>query len=42
MQPQEPMLPDPDVPGQQPGAPSNDPLDPDEPEEYDLRAGRPM
>jgi len=40
MQPQAPVLPDPEVPGQQPGAPSNDPPDPDQPDEYDVTAGR--
>jgi hypothetical protein len=37
MQQQEPMIPDPDVPGQLPG-PDVDPPVPDQPEEYDARA----
>ncbi len=35
MNPQEPVLPDPDGPGQTPGAPVGDPSNPDAPAEYD-------
>jgi len=36
MNPQEPVVPDPDQPLQTPGAPVGDPADPDRPSEYDL------
>ena len=35
MNPQEPVLPEPDGPKQTPGAPVGDPADPDRPTEYD-------
>lgn len=35
MNPQEPVIPDPDTPRQNPVAPSDDPKRPDAPEEYD-------
>ena len=35
MNPQEPVIPDPSVPGQNPRGPVSDPERPDEPEEYD-------
>jgi hypothetical protein len=35
MNPQEPVIPDPMPPGQDPVAPVKDPLDPDMPTEYD-------
>ncbi|HEV3085816.1 MAG TPA: hypothetical protein VGX96_01230 [Candidatus Elarobacter sp.] len=34
MNPQEPVIPDPDAPQQDPGAPVGDPTDPDRPTEY--------
>jgi hypothetical protein len=39
MNPQEPVVPDPDAPHQDPGAPVGDPTDPDRPTEYDLIRG---
>ena len=39
MNPQEPVIPDPDQPRQDPGAPVGDPSDPDQPSEYNLEAG---
>ena len=35
MNPQEPVVPDPDTPRQNPGAPVEDPTTPDQPAEYD-------
>ena len=39
MNPQEPVVPDPDQPRQDPGAPVGDPSDPDRPSEYDAGRG---
>jgi hypothetical protein len=39
MNPQEPVVPDPDAPQQDPGAPVGDPTDPDRPTEYDAVRG---
>ncbi|MBV8370275.1 MAG: hypothetical protein JO036_15320 [Candidatus Eremiobacteraeota bacterium] len=42
MNPQEPVVPDPDQPQQDPGAPVGDPSDPDRPSEYNLARGEDM
>jgi hypothetical protein len=39
MNPQEPVIPDPDAPEQTPGGPVGDPSDPDQPSEYQARKG---
>ena len=39
MDPQQPVIPDPDFPQQDPSGPVSDPIDPDKPTEYD--AGEP-
>jgi hypothetical protein len=40
MNPQEPVIPDPDQPREDPGAPVRDPADPDQPAQYDLARGK--